>query len=157
MRNLLLIIPLALPLLGHEPDAREWAEYWADAYGMPRELVSAVIEAESGWNPGAVSSAGAVGLMQLMPSTAVAFRVRNRFDPAENIRGGLAYLAWLREQFAGDWRMILASYVAGPGRVVRRGLNYDAPEVHRYVEHVAFLYQRNRLQMMVELKSGGPK
>jgi soluble lytic murein transglycosylase-like protein len=87
---------IACPLLGQTAEARNWADHWADAYLLPRELVHAVIEVESGWNPTAVSRAGAAGLMQLMPDTAAMFRVRNRFDVAENIRGGAAYLAWLR-------------------------------------------------------------
>ena len=149
MRRVLVLLPLlAWPLLVQAADAQRWADYWADTYGMPRELVKAIIEAESGWNPHAVSPAGAVGLMQLMPETAVAFRVRNRFDIGENIRGGVAYLARLRDQCGGDWRLILASYVAGPGRVISRGLNYDSEPVHRYVERVAHLYRRNRRETL---------
>ena len=142
------LIWLASPLLAQATDAQRWADYWADTYGMPRGLVKAVIEAESDWNPHAVSPAGAVGLMQLMPETAVAFRVRNRFDIGDNIRGGVAYLAWLRDQCGGDWRLILASYVAGPGRILRRGLNYDSEPGHRYVERVAYLYLRNRRETL---------
>ncbi|MFI5248288.1 MAG: transglycosylase SLT domain-containing protein, partial [Nitrospirales bacterium] len=61
-------------------EVRRWADHWAGEYGVERELVYAVIEAESGGNPRALSSAGAAGVMQLMPDTAAAFRVRNRFD-----------------------------------------------------------------------------
>jgi soluble lytic murein transglycosylase-like protein len=149
MRPSLFLLALsAWPLLAQATDARRLADYWADTYSIPRELVKAVIEAESGWDPRAMSPAGAVGLMQLMPETAVAFRVRNRFDIGENIRGGVAYLAWLRHQCGSDWRLILASYVAGPGRVMRRGLNYDSEPVHRYVERVAYLYRRNRRETL---------
>ncbi|MCP5109621.1 MAG: lytic transglycosylase domain-containing protein, partial [bacterium] len=77
-------------------EARAWADYWAQEFGIERELVYAVIEVESAWNPRAVSSKGAVGLMQLMPETAAEFGVRDRFDPADNVRGGVAYLAWLK-------------------------------------------------------------
>ena len=88
------------------------ADCWAEHFGVPRELVRAVIEAESNWNPRAVSPAGAIGLMQLMPDTAAAFRVRNRFDPAENIRGGVAYLAFLMEECGGDLRLVVGAYNA---------------------------------------------
>ena len=128
--------------------ARDWAGHWADVYDLPRELVYAVIEAESAWDPLAVSKAGAVGLMQLMPDTAAMFGVRNRFDIADNLRGGVAYLAWLKERCGADWRLILASYNAGHTRVLRRGLDYSSVEVHAYVSRVAHLYRRNRWETL---------
>jgi hypothetical protein len=69
-----------------------WAEYYAGVYRVPIELVAAIIDEESGWNPYAVSSKGAAGIMQLMPGTAVRFGVRNRFRIDQNIHGGVAYL-----------------------------------------------------------------
>ncbi len=72
------------------------------AYRVPPELVYAVIEVESAWQPRAVSNKGAVGLMQLMPATAVNFGVTNRFEIEQNIRGGVAYLARLLKLF--QWR-----------------------------------------------------
>lgn len=158
MRWLLYIsVLLACPLLGQTVEARYWADHWAEAYSLPRELVHAVIEVESGWNPTAVSSAGAVGLMQLMPDTATIFGVRNRFDVAENIRGGAAYLAWLRVHCGNDWRLVVASYNAGHGRVLRRGLNYDSAEVRTYVERVAYAYRRNRWEILLQLQSRGAR
>jgi soluble lytic murein transglycosylase-like protein len=155
MRQLLVVwVSLTCSLFGQTEEALRWADYWADSYGLHRELVYAVIEAESGWNPRAVSHAGAVGLMQLMPDTAVAFRVQNRFDIAENIRGGVAYLAWLKDHCGSDWRLILASYNAGPDRVLRHGLSYTSDEVHRYVKRVAYLYRRNRWEALLQLKGG---
>jgi soluble lytic murein transglycosylase-like protein len=88
--------------------------------------------------------------MQLMPDTAVMFRVQNRFDVAENIRGGVAYLAWLKDRCGADWRLILASYNAGHRRVLRKGLNYSSAEVHGYVKRVARLYQRNRWETLLQ-------
>lgn len=149
MRLLFAWACLTCQLVGQTVEARRWADYWADTYRLPRELVYAVIEAESGWNPRAVSQAGAVGLMQLMPDTAVMFRVENRFDIAENIRGGVAYLAWLKERCGADWRLTLASYNAGHRRVLRKGLNYSSVEVHAYVKRVAHLYRRNRWEALV--------
>ena len=150
-RFVLTLAALAAPLLG-ATEARFWADYWADAYGLQRELVYAVIEAESAWNPRAVSEAGAAGLMQLMPETAVALRVRNRFDVADNIRGGVAYLAWLMNYFGGDVRLAVASYNAGHGRILRAGLQYRSLEVHSYVSRVAALYQRKRREMLAQLE-----
>lgn len=138
------------PLFGQSIDAVRWANHWADRYGVERELVYAVIEAESAWNPKAVSRGGAAGLMQLMPATAAAFGVRNRFDVEQNIRGGVAYLAWLNRRCRGDRRLILASYNAGENRVLPRGLNYRSQEVYSYVRRVAYLYRRNRWGVLLD-------
>jgi soluble lytic murein transglycosylase-like protein len=155
MRWIVVAWALVCPLLGQTAEARRWADHWADAYDLPRELVYAVIEAESAWNPRAVSQAGAAGLMQVMPDTAVMFRVQDRLDVAENVRGGVAYLAWLRKRCGGDWRLVLASYNAGPRRVLRKGLAYSSVEVHGYVKHVAHLYQRNRWETLRQLERRG--
>jgi len=111
--------------------------------------VRAVIEAESNWNPRAVSPAGAVGLMQLMPDTAAAFRVGNRFDPAENIRGGVAYLAFLMEECGGDLRLVVGAYNAGHGRMLKAGLRYRNPETVNFTYRVAYLFRRNRWESML--------
>lgn len=131
---------------GQTTEMRRWADHWSDEFGIERELVYAVIEVESAWNARAVSSAGAVGLMQLMPATAATYHVRNRFDAAENIRGGVAYLAWLRDQCRGDWRLVLASYNAGFQRVMKSGLQFKSPSVAAYVSRVASSYRRNRMK-----------
>jgi soluble lytic murein transglycosylase-like protein len=155
MKRLLILASLvACPLIGQPADALYWADYWANAYLVPRELVYAVIEVESGWNPSAISSAGAVGLMQLMPDTAATFAVRSRFDIAENIRGGVAYLAWLRDILGDDWRLVVASYNAGHAPILRRGLNYHSAEVRSYVERVAYVYRRNRWETLLQLEGG---
>jgi soluble lytic murein transglycosylase-like protein len=153
MKWLLTIAALiASPMPGQTAEASYWADHWADVYSMPRELVCAVIEVESGWNPMAVSRAGAVGLMQLMPDTAAAFGVRNRFDVAENIRGGVAYLAWLRDQFGDEWRLVVASYNVGHVVVLRHGLNYDSESVLGYVERVAQVFRRNRRETLLQIE-----
>src|SRR5215831_7363666 len=85
--------------------ATQWAHYYADQYAVPSDLVEAIIEAESAWEPTAVSPKGAAGLMQLMPPTAVTFGVTNRFEVEQNVRGGVAaYLAHLLTVFRGDVR-----------------------------------------------------
>jgi soluble lytic murein transglycosylase-like protein len=155
IRLLLLAAAVACSVWAQSGEARRWADYWAAEYGVEPELVYAVIEAESGWNRRAVSHAGAAGLMQLMPATAVTFLVQNRFDIEENIRGGVAYLAWLKERCGGDRRLLIASYVAGQHRILPRGLGYTSPEVHSYVQRVAYLYRRNRWETLIQEGGAG--
>ena len=114
-----------------------WAEYYAAVYRVPLDLVMAIIDEESAWNPYAVSEKGAVGLMQLMPQTALRFGVRDRFRPDENIRGGVAYLAWLNRKFGGDLRLVTAAYYVGEDPISRRKLDYSSADVQGYVKRVA--------------------
>lgn len=125
-----------------------WVEYYATLYGVPVELVESIISEESSWDPYAVSEKGAVGLMQLMPETAVRFGVRNRFRPDENIRGGLAYLAWLSREFGGDLRLVAAAYYVGEAPIRVRKLNYCSADVEAYVRRVAASYRARRRQKL---------
>ena len=127
----------------------QWADYYAAVYRVPPELVQAIIEVESAWQPRAVSKKGAVGLMQLMPSTAANFGVTNRFEIEQNIRGGVAYLARLLKLFNGDLRLVAAAYVAGEERILPVGLRYSNAEVFAYVSKVAHLYQQNEKRRML--------
>lgn len=122
-----------------------WAEYYAAAYRVPVELVEAIIDEESGWNPYAISGKGAAGIMQLMPETAVRFGVHNRFRVNENIHGGVAYLAWLRWKFNGDLRLMTAAYYVGEYPISLRGLDYSSPDVQGYVQRVSQRYRARRL------------
>jgi soluble lytic murein transglycosylase-like protein len=140
----------AAPALGAEPRtladlSARWAEYYAAVYHVPVQLVEAIIDVESGWNPYAVSDKGAVGLMQLMPETAYRLGVRNRFEIRENIRGGVAYLAWLTRLFRGDLRLAVAAYYAGEQRILSQNLAYSSDETYEYVRRVAAFYQARRL------------
>jgi soluble lytic murein transglycosylase-like protein len=122
--------------------------HYAHLYRVPVNLVEAVIDMESNWNPIAVSPKGAVGLMQLMPETAFELRVRNRFRVEDNIRGGVAYLAWLIQLFRGDLRLALAAYIAGPKPIMASGLAYSSREVFVYVSRVASRYRARRLSVI---------
>ena len=118
-----------------------YACHYARCYGVPVELVEAILEVESGWNPQAQSWKGAVGLMQLMPETAVRFQVKNRYNIEQNIHGGVAYLAQLYLLFQGDLRLVTAAYLAGEGRILERKLAYASPDALAYVSQVARIYQ----------------
>ena len=113
------------------------------AYGVDKALVHAVISAESGYNPHAVSHAGARGLMQLMPETARRYGVRNSLDPVDNIYGGVKYLRDLITMFNGNLKLVLAAYNAGENAVIRAGLRIPPyPETLGYVPKVLEFYHR---------------
>jgi soluble lytic murein transglycosylase-like protein len=122
-----------------------WAEYYAAVSRVPIELVEAIIDEESGWNPYAVSNKGAAGIMQLMPGTAVRFGVHNRFRVDENIHGGVAYLAWLKRRFNGDLRLMTAAYYVGEYPISMRGLDYSSRDVQCYVQRVSRRYRARRI------------
>jgi len=113
----------------------------APRFGLDPQLVLAVIAAESAFDKTAVSPKGAQGLMQLMPDTATRFGVSNAFDPEQNVRGGMKYLAWLLEQFRGDLDLALAGYNAGEKAVEQhRGIPpYD--ETREYVRRIRAVYR----------------
>lgn len=94
-------------------EAQSRVVYWAEQYGVPPPLALAVARRESGFDPEARGSSGEVGVMQLKPSTAADLGV-DPYDPDDNIRGGVAYLARMYDQF-GDWSLALSAYNAGPG------------------------------------------
>ena len=111
-------------------------------YGVNKSLVKAVIHAESGYNPTAVSPKGAQGLMQLMPKTAQGLKVANSFDPADNIRGGVRYLRFLLDTFKGDETLALAAYNSGLSKVAKFGGIPPYQETRNYVAKV-LNYKKN--------------
>lgn len=117
-------------------------ESCAVQYGVDKALIKAVIHAESGYNPNAVSSKGAQGLMQLMPKTAQGLKVKNSFDPEDNIRGGVKYLRFLLDTCKGDVSLALAAYNAGLSRVAQYGGIPPYDETRNYVTKV-LSYQKS--------------
>jgi soluble lytic murein transglycosylase-like protein len=108
---------------------------------MQPELLHAVVRAESAYDPRAISSKGAVGLMQLMPATAQRYGVSDRRDPSQNLRGGARYLRDLLSLFENDLTLALAAYNAGENAVIRHGRRVPPyPETERYVEKVRAFY-----------------
>lgn len=113
----------------------------AKTHGVDAHLVDLVIRMESGYNPNAVSAKGARGVMQLMPSTAIRYGVRNSFDPLENIRGGVRYFRDLLQRFNSDLTLALAAYNAGPEAVVKHGGVPPYRETRNYVRSILQAYQ----------------
>jgi soluble lytic murein transglycosylase-like protein len=130
---------LRLPKGDTRPYLNEITEA-SNRYGVPGRLVTAVIHAESGFNPRAVSRKGAQGLMQLMPATASNLGVRNSFDPRENIHGGVRHLRGLIDRFPGNLPLAIAAYNAGEKAVVTYGGIPPYPETQDYVGKVMRLY-----------------
>lgn len=116
----------------------------ATEFGVEEAVVRAIIHAESAFRPNAVSHAGAQGLMQLIPATASRFGVTDVFQPEQNIRGGVQYLAWLLKRYNGDLTLAAAGYNAGEGAVDRHGGVPPYAETQRYVQRVGQLADRYR-------------
>ncbi|RLA86295.1 MAG: hypothetical protein DRG31_00665 [Deltaproteobacteria bacterium] len=104
-------------------------------YGIPAEIILSIIKVESDFDPGALSPKGAMGLMQLMPSTAQALGVRDPFDPKENLEAGVRYLRGLLDRF-GDLVLALAAYNAGPEAVRQHGGVPPFPETEKYISKI---------------------
>ena len=125
------------PLPAHAPaPIVNFVKLVAPDFQLAPQLVLAIINTESNFNPNAVSPKNAQGLMQLIPDTAARFKVRNIMDPAQNIRGGMAYLRWLMAYFEGNLALVAAAYNAGEGAVERyRGVPPFA-ETRDYVRRI---------------------
>ncbi|MGG2092755.1 lytic transglycosylase domain-containing protein [Bacillus sp. S13(2024)] len=108
----------------------------SDTYGIPKTLIQKMIEVESDFNPNTVSSAGAIGLMQLMPANVKEQGVTNPFSPAESIEGGVKELAGYLKQYNGDLVLALAAYNAGPGNVKKYGGVPPFQETENYIKKI---------------------
>ena len=130
----------------------------ASTHGIRADLVKAVIQAESAFNPMARSVKGAMGLMQLIPATAIAYGVSNAYDPAENIRAGVSYLRGLLDRYSQNEELALAAYNAGPTAVEKYGAVPPYRETRSYVAKI----QKNagtkpaplHVYKVVEIKDG---
>ena len=123
----------------------------AERHGVRTDLVRAVMQVESGFNPHARSSKGALGLMQLMPTTIQQFGVMNPFNPIENVRAGVAYLRQLLDRYGNNEQLALAAYNAGPTAVDRHG-----QAVPPYRETKAYVARINQMTKgrLVEARAG---
>lgn len=108
----------------------------ANTYGVSAVILKSIAKAESGFNPSAVSSAGAVGIMQLMPQTAASLGVTNSYDARENIMGGAKYISQLLSKYEGNISLALAAYNAGSGNVEKYGGIPPFTETQNYVQKV---------------------
>jgi soluble lytic murein transglycosylase len=120
--------------------AERCVQHYAAHYRVPPELIAALIDVESRWNPRAVSNKGAMGLMQLMPDTARRYGAVQPFDVEQNIAAGTRYVTTLMWEFRGDLRLVAAAYYAGDRWIGQKQLNYRNPDVIAYVEAVRRQY-----------------
>ena len=111
-----------------------------DRHGVDPALVHAIMKVESDFNPYALSRKGAMGLMQLMPQTAMDMNVRNSFNPEDNIFGGVKYLRYLLDRYEGNVSLALAAYNSGESAVKRWGTIPPFPETQKYVQRIMRLY-----------------
>ena len=125
-------------------ELQQMAHSIAEKHQVDPVLVTAVIESESNWDPLAVSSKGAQGLMQLVPGTAEFLGVTDVFDPEQNLDGGVRYLRMMLERYNGDLEKALAAYNAGPEAVERYGGVPPYPETHHYVAQIIREYNKKK-------------
>jgi soluble lytic murein transglycosylase-like protein len=144
MKWILSFLIFALPPTCLASAPSSWAEscvrHYAGHYRVPPELIAALIDIESGWNPRAISNKGAMGMMQLMPATARRFGALQPFDAEQNIAAGTRYVTALMWEFHGDLRLVAAAYYAGDHWVGQKQLNYRNPDVIAYVQAVRRRY-----------------
>jgi soluble lytic murein transglycosylase-like protein len=146
----------SLPIPRVRAEIEQLVQKLAPQYAIDPRLVLAVISAESAFNPKAVSPKNAQGLMQLIPQTAERFGVKQVFIPAENIKGGMAYLRWLLAFFQGDVSLVLAAYNAGERAVERyRGIPPYA-ETQNYVKKITKMYQRSSHPFQADVVDPSP-
>jgi len=117
-------------------------QIYSRIYNVDEELIHAIVRQESCFNEGAHSRVGAIGLMQLMPQTALGLRINDPWNPEHNIQGGIKYIAQMLERFDGDYKLAIAAYNAGPGNVNKYNGIPPFNETRNYVKKVYAEYQR---------------
>ena len=117
----------------------------ATQYDIDPELVNAVARVESNFNPSAVSPKGALGIMQLLPSTADRFGVHDVYDPKQNIEGGVRYLKFLDDMFSGNLPLMLAAYNAGENAVKKFNGVPPYPETQNYIRKIQQFYKKDNI------------
>jgi Transglycosylase SLT domain len=127
-----------------DQELEEAVTHYAKEYRLSPALLMAIIKAESGFNPTVISKAGAVGLMQLIPETAIRHGVRNLYDTRDNIAGGARHLRYLLDRFHGNVRLALAAYNAGERKVERYRQIPPYKETRSYVKKVMGFYRDYR-------------
>jgi hypothetical protein len=152
-------VPVFAALSPPPPQLRAMVQKLAPTYGLDPALVLAVIAVESNFQVGAVSPKNAMGLMQLIPETAVRFGVANPFDPMQNLQGGMRYLRWLLAYFEGDVTLALAGYNAGEKAVVTHRGVPPFQETQWYVQRVHGLYgsQHHTFDRRIVATAGLPR
>lgn len=128
----------------------------AQLYQLPEALIRAVIKQESDFNPYSVSTSNAMGLMQLLPSTAASMNVTDPFDPRQNILGGVRFLRLLANTFNGDLVLTIAAYNAGAGAVIRYGSVPPFEETQHYVRQVLRYYYEFRARTPSTMATTAP-
>jgi soluble lytic murein transglycosylase-like protein len=123
----------------------------AEKHGLEPDLIHSIIRAESNYDPNAVSSSGAMGLMQLMPETAKRYGVRNPFDPSDNIEGGVRYLKELSLLYSKQTKLVLAAYNAGQEAIRRYGGIPPYPETISYIEKVNAQYSAPYMKVRTKI------
>ncbi len=129
-----------IPIKADKSQIKDMISKIAKKHGMDEKLVNAVIKQESGYNPNAKSSAGALGLMQLMPSTAKSLGVSDPFNPVQNVDGGVRYLKSMMQKYNGNVVLALAAYNAGPGNVDKYEGVPPFRETQNYVKNILANY-----------------
>lgn len=124
-----------------DPQYQQFINEAAQKYGLDPNMLMAMMAQESGGNPNAVSSAGAQGLMQLMPGTARDMGVTNPMNPQQNINGGAQYISQMLQQFGGNIPQALGAYNWGPGNMQRKGMGQAPQETQNYIDSIMQRWQ----------------
>ena len=142
---LLFVFPLFALGQADPAPAAGFVRKYAAHYRVPPELIAALIDVESRWNPRAVSNKGTMGLMQLMPATAKRYGAFDPFNAEQKIAAGTRYVTALMWEFRGDLRLVCAAYYAGDHSIARQQLNYRNQDVVAYVQAVRRRYMLRNL------------